>query len=775
MPICEVCGNDYLRCNCESQQPFCEQCSESTDCNMELDSGCVVYHPLPTTEPSKLENLNMPNGSSAEAIFEAIDDFLGNSANVPITPVASPSATITATGTAAHTLKVDVKVSPDTLNQLETRSNGLYAKAYNENYFVKVDPTDTPDYLQEQIVGGSDGIVSVSVENENGLLVVLPTLNVQALLDKIRDQYGDAFCELVSNCISYSWVMDTYECESSDLDLVTSKTINNLPEPQYAFEDNGRVYFLSANNTTGSVWSLDPVTATSVSDIVYLNETRSGQPYGASGGTYTAGVPYRADARSGGSGSTLVNGFFFDKSSRTLYIHSFHSYGCDYYDFSTATWGKVGVGSTGSAYNTTLSTDMYTHIPMHSNDDSNLIITAWGSNSGTRGRMVIVIDKANKVLLSELNATGSPTFAGITGNPFNNSWGGFLAADGRIFVGRNNVSDYRNIAVFNSSLTPILEILPVNSNTGFNGSSSYWQSCFIDPAYNKFYLNDYMSRKMEVYDTTTYALLKTFSFDNNRTYSTCLATFNINGVTNELFIDLTYGGNSASSSDDAPINQMVSYKVDRSTLDILKTYIGTPKASNLVPLTNGDIVTSILGDLNPSAPTTVGQAIFYQKNTSSLKNGTVDVLTLKQVNDNTMVPTGQTKPNSPSDPDYIAPYLDTTLCPVSYTLAAPSNIILTASATGPRYSIDFGLNDDVVMNPVLASIVATIRNSTTSSTLGTKTWTIPNGTSPNAFFDAQILAGISAGNTIVVDLVYRNASNVAIATYNNAVSVTATA
>ena len=80
MPLCEVCGNDYLRCNCESQQPFCDQCQEP-DCNYEVDSGCVVYHPLPTTEPSKLENLGMPNGSTAEEIFEAIDDFLGNSAS----------------------------------------------------------------------------------------------------------------------------------------------------------------------------------------------------------------------------------------------------------------------------------------------------------------------------------------------------------------------------------------------------------------------------------------------------------------------------------------------------------------------------------------------------------------------------------------------------------------------------------------------------------------------------------------------------------------------
>lgn len=773
MPNCEVCGNDYLRCNCESQQPFCDQCEEP-GCNFEVDSKCVTYHPLPTSQPSKLENLGMPNGASAEEIFEAIDDFLGNSANIPITPVDTPSIDITTSGTAQHTIKADAKISPDPVNQLEIRSNGLYAKPYNENYWVKVDPTDTPDYLEEQIVGGSDGIVSNTVQNIGGLLQVVPTLNIQALLDKIRDEYGESFCELVSNCISYIWIADTYECQSEDLDLIADKTINNLPEPVYTFEDGGRVYFVSSSNVTGSIWSLDPNTATNVGDIVYLNETRSGTPYGGAA-TYVAGVPYRADARSGGTGSTLIMGFFYDKSSRTLYIHSSRSYGCDYYDFNLGTWNKIGIGSTGSAYNTTLSSDIFTHIQMQSNDTSDYIVTAWGTNSGDRGQFPIVISKSAKVLLTEIDATGAPSFPGITGNPFNINWGGFLTSDDRVFVGKANTSNYRNIAVFNINLTPILEIVPVNSNTGFGGTGQYWQNCFIDTTFNKFYFNDYMSRKIEVYDTTTYALLKTFSLDNNRQYPCCEVSFGINSVTNELFMDLTYGGTAISPSDNAPVNQMVSYKVDRNTLDILKTYIGSPRASNILQLTNGDIMTAVPNDLNPSSPTTVGTATFYQENPAALTNGIVDILTLKEVNEDTLVPTGATKPNIISDPDYIAPHEDTTLCPVTYTLDAPDNIILTAHSTDDSYSIDFGLNDDVVKNPNLASIVATIRNATTAATIGSKTWTIPNTPNPNAFFDSQILTGIATGNNIVVDLVYRNASAVAIATYNNIVSFVAVA
>ena len=777
MPLCTTCGNDYLRCNCESQQPFCDQCEEP-GCNFEVDSKCVTYHPLPTSQPSKLENLGMPNGASAEEIFEAIDDFLGNSANIPITPVDTPSIDITTSGTAQHTIKADAKISPDPVNQLEIRSNGLYAKPYNENYWVKVDPTDTPDYLEEQIVGGSDGVVSNTVQNIGGLLQIVPTLNIQALLDKIRDQYGEAFCELVSNCINYIWVIDTFSCQSEDLDLVEDKVINNLPEPVYSFEDGGRVYFISANNVTGTVWSLDPATATNVGDIVYLNETRSGQPYGPSGGTYTAGVPYRADATAGGTGSTPVSGYYYDSPTRTLYIHSRRSYGMDYYDFSVGSWNKIGVGSTGSVYNTSVSPDSFTHIPLRSDPASNLIITAWGIDAATRGRYVIIVDKAAKQLQTELDASGSFTIPGLTstGNPFMELWGGFLTSDDRIFVARNNVGPYRNIAVLNNDLSLILEIVPVNSNTGFNSTVFYWQNSFIDTTFNKFYFNDFMSRKVEVYDTNTYALLKTFSLDNNRQYPTAQVNFNINSVTEELFCDIIYGGISALVSDDAPINQMVSYKINRSTLEIEKTYIGSPRAATLLQLTDGTVITTNVGDINIASPTTVGSAIFYQENPAALTNGIVDVLTLKEVNEDTLVPSGNTKPNTPSDPDYIAPYEDTTLCPVTYTLNAPANIIMTANGTDERYAIDFGLNDDVIKNPVLATILATIRNATTATTLGTKIWTIPNTPNPNAFFDEQVfVGGINTGDNIVVDLVYRNASTTPIATYNNIISFVAVA
>jgi hypothetical protein len=201
MAICNICGDDALRCTCESQQPFCDQCSSDNACAETMDSKCVIYHP-DNDQPSKLDNLGMPNGASAEQIFEAIDDLIGNGANVPIDAQDSSTIDLTATGAVNHTIKADLKISPDTNNQLEVRGNGVFAKPYNENYFVKVDANDIPDYLSSQLVGATDGVVSISTSVENGQVKVSPSINLAGMLQAIKNDpvLLTLLCQLIDSC-----------------------------------------------------------------------------------------------------------------------------------------------------------------------------------------------------------------------------------------------------------------------------------------------------------------------------------------------------------------------------------------------------------------------------------------------------------------------------------------------------------------------------------------------------------------------------------------------
>jgi hypothetical protein len=256
--------------------------------------------------------------------------------------------------------------------------------------------------------------------------------------------------------------------------------------------------------------------------------------------------------------------------------------------------------------------------------------------------------------------------------------------------------------------------------------------------------------------------LKIFHFDNNRTYPTAQVLLDINALSMEMYADIIYGGISASVSDDAPFSEMVSYKINRSTLDVEKIYIGSSKATALVSLSNGDVISTAGGDTNPVTPTSTGISTFYKKNTNTLKNGIIDILTLKEVNASNNVPTGNTKPNLTSNSDYIAPHTDTTLCPVNYTLNAPSSVVSTVTPT--RYTIEFGLNDDIILNPDLAKITATfVKGSTTVATIS---WNIPNTPNRNAFFKSGTTTGLIVGDSVIINLQYLNVSNTPIATYN---------
>lgn len=271
MANCTVCGESYLRCQCESQQPYCDQCNEDNKCNFEMDSLCVIYHPY-NDSPSQLTNLNMPNGSNLEDILEAIDDFLGNNANVPISIIPSPTVDLITSGVAGHTLQANVKVSSDVLNQLEVRANGLYAKPYNENYLVKVNAADAPNYLENQLIGGTDGIVSITTSTVAGQVRVQPSINIENLLNEIRDNpdFILLFCQIREACNCFiqitnlslivdpacpsGYTLNGGVCEQVDVIPATpgGTTYNLQTTTAVPWSKGGTVLFLSTFNNDGS-------------------------------------------------------------------------------------------------------------------------------------------------------------------------------------------------------------------------------------------------------------------------------------------------------------------------------------------------------------------------------------------------------------------------------------------------------------------------------------------------------------------------------------------
>lgn len=197
--MCNICGQpDYLRCNCVSAQPYCDQCADDTRCTSKMDAQCVIYH-FETDQPSQLTCLGINNGASLEEILEAIDDLVCNSFNIPFQPVNSDSISWTPGGPAGHKPKADVIISPDVDNGLILRENGLFAVGDGK---VKVDADDEPDYLENQMTGGSSpsGLITIQTINQGGIMAIIPSLDISVLLTIIQQEFNEEFCQIIDSC-----------------------------------------------------------------------------------------------------------------------------------------------------------------------------------------------------------------------------------------------------------------------------------------------------------------------------------------------------------------------------------------------------------------------------------------------------------------------------------------------------------------------------------------------------------------------------------------------
>lgn len=99
----------------------------------------------------------------------------------------------TAGGTTGHSPIYDIKIDPASSTALTVGSAGLkltLPAVYVPDYKVKVDVSDTPDYLESQIIAGVDplGLVSITITKVGGQLVITPTINKSNLCTVVVDE-----------------------------------------------------------------------------------------------------------------------------------------------------------------------------------------------------------------------------------------------------------------------------------------------------------------------------------------------------------------------------------------------------------------------------------------------------------------------------------------------------------------------------------------------------------------------------------------------------------
>lgn len=113
-------------------------------------------------------------------------------------------------------------------------------------------------------------------------------------------------------------------------------------------------------------------------------------------------------------------------------------------------------------------------------------------------------------------------------------------------------------------------------------------------------------------------------------------------------------------------------------------------------------------------------------------------------------PTGNEKDNIMGDPDYIAPAMDTTSCPITYSTACQP---VVATPFSNSVIFEFYLPNAVVLNPALAA--AKIKLSLSSVEQASIVFNFPNDP-PNYF--SGILGGLTPITTYDFSIDYLNSS-----------------
>jgi hypothetical protein len=174
-------------------------CPDITNCDCpygEIDALCVQYN------GEDLTNINVETGDYLHYILEELNNFVFT--ETIFTPNSTDSIVATSGGTKGHSPFFSVRIDPDTDNAITVSGSGLFVdESLVGDGKVKVDLADPKDYLEDQMAGATDAnnIVTITVTNVAGVLYMVPSVDVTALISYIETHHYDWLCEIASSCV----------------------------------------------------------------------------------------------------------------------------------------------------------------------------------------------------------------------------------------------------------------------------------------------------------------------------------------------------------------------------------------------------------------------------------------------------------------------------------------------------------------------------------------------------------------------------------------------
>lgn len=503
----------------------------------------------------------------------------------------------------------------------------------------------------------------------------------------------------------FLWIADETACETEG-GFGVVKTITGLSSPFRTWYDitTDRLYVADIDSPSGNIyWFANISTATTVANA-----------------TFSSTILF----------DPILNAYF-DEQYRRIYLVGDGTNGLVVYDIDGDSISTVVFGTDGAFRRTVLFVS------------GDLIMCNDGNDN------VVLIDRS-ALTITSIIATGTIT------HPEHFNSGPYIvtmASNGNLYIVSNN-GDAPSVGVYNTSLTHITEIiLPSAAVWSF---SNYWQSIFYDVTSDKLYVGDSGSNSRYVIDPNTNTVI--FSRQNlnlsGKTNSTY--TFSLDPLSNTLYLRFTAQN---SSSDGSPVYRM--YKIDRNTFHFINMYEG----SNLINLSGVAPLGWFIGTnqaglhfAGDPGYATDGTLIVLSNTIGASNTGTLLTLTLQEVTSPGGIPTGDTKPNIPSDPDYIQPEEMSGDCSVDVSLDCPVDAVTTNDGSNNTY-YEFSISNSVRFNPAIDNIILYVYE-TNSNTRESSIFELYTDPTVSNFYGGNLEGRASAGgNAYSVEVVYRDSGN----------------
>lgn len=509
------------------------------------------------------------------------------------------------------------------------------------------------------------------------------------------------------------WLPET-RCEKETI-FGIRKTITGISSPTAVWYDSQteRVYVADADDyIRGNIYWFDPVTATSVNDMVYY-----------SGNSLTGEGRLRYNA---------LRNAFIDPIYRRIYL--------------------VGSDFTGRDGNTT--TRAHSGFTVYDIDtDTHRTVLVYGSYNKFERDFLFVTDQyiyLNDFVNRSFIRLNRNDLSGRIDIPFNNGnlqrqrfleqtpiitrIGNYLWLVSSGSGQGTTIPTTDDIGIFDNDFNLINTITIPNTDifdAGWSNCCFYRQNLFFDQTSNKVYMSDMGSSQRFIiqpnsnYTGGTIIYSESLSgISENRKYVNC--TWSVDPFNNNLYESVGLI-NCEKPSYCTPNPKSKTYLVDRSTYGYTRLLDNT--SITQLSFVNDGLSNSVMGFARNSEflsgtafPNwnTDGTITIYNNTIQGDNTGNVIVNQLIEYNSVTNLPTGNVKPNDPNDPDYVtSPYFDTNSisgCPISYTTDCPT---LLSGLTGNTLSYELSLKTSTRLNPIISAISVTQIYELTNVTGGT--------------------------------------------------------